>query len=63
MFTFKEGSLMANLVVVEDKTATISECEIDDVNTANSWKLKDSKTKPRTSSDNVFRMLNNNQSF
>lgn len=41
----KEGSLMANLVI-EDKTATISECEIDGVNTANSWKLKDSKQNP-----------------
>jgi len=40
-----EGSLMANLVI-EDETATISECEIDGVYTANSWKLKDSKQNP-----------------
>ena len=40
-----EGSLMANLVI-EDKTATISECEIDGVYSANSWKFKDPKRNP-----------------
>src|ERR671919_2593918 len=40
-----EGSLMADLVV-EDKTATISECEIDGVYAANSWKFIDSRLNP-----------------
>jgi hypothetical protein len=40
-----EGSLMANLVI-EDKTATISECEIDGIYSANSWKFKDQKRNP-----------------
>jgi hypothetical protein len=43
--TSYEGSLMANLVI-EDKTATISECEIDGVYTANSWKFIDSRLSP-----------------
>ncbi|MGA7367897.1 MAG: matrixin family metalloprotease [Nitrososphaeraceae archaeon] len=40
-----ERSLMANLVL-EDKTATISECEINGVFAANSWKLIQSKQNP-----------------
>jgi hypothetical protein len=40
-----EGSLMANLVI-EDKTATISECEIDGVYAANSWKFIESGLNP-----------------
>jgi predicted Zn-dependent protease len=40
-----EGSLMANLVI-EDETATISECEIDGVYAANSWKFTDSRLHP-----------------
>lgn len=40
-----EGSLMANLVI-EDKTATISECEIDGVYAANSWEFIDSRLNP-----------------
>jgi hypothetical protein len=40
-----EGSLMANLVI-EDKTATISECDINGVYAANSWKFIDSKQNP-----------------
>ena len=40
-----EGSLMANLVV-EDKTATISECEIDGVYAANSWEFVESRLNP-----------------
>ncbi|HZD34838.1 MAG TPA: matrixin family metalloprotease [Nitrososphaeraceae archaeon] len=40
-----ERSLMANLVL-EDKTATISECEISGVVSANSWKFLQSKHKP-----------------
>jgi hypothetical protein len=40
-----EQSLMANLVL-EDKTATISECEVSGVVSANSWKFLQSKQKP-----------------
>jgi hypothetical protein len=40
-----DGSLMADLVI-EDKTATISECEINGVYMANSWKFMDSKQNP-----------------
>lgn len=40
-----DGSLMANLVI-EDKTATISDCEINGIFAANSWKFKDSKQDP-----------------
>ena len=40
-----EGSLMANLVI-EDETATISECEVNGVYTANSWKFMGSKQNP-----------------
>ncbi len=36
---------MAN-IVIEDKTATISECEINGVYTANSWKFMDLKQNP-----------------
>jgi Matrixin len=40
-----EGSIMANLVI-EDTTAIISECEINGVYAANSWKFIDSKRNP-----------------
>src|SRR5918994_696825 len=40
-----EGSLMANLVI-EDKTAAISECEINGVYAANSWKFIESRLNP-----------------
>jgi hypothetical protein len=40
-----EGSLMADLVI-EDKTATISQCEIDGFYAANSWKFINSKQNP-----------------
>lgn len=40
-----EGNLMADLVI-EDKTTTISECEIDGVYAANSWKFIDPKQNP-----------------
>jgi matrixin len=40
-----EESIMADLVI-EDATATISECEINGVYAANSWKFIDSKRNP-----------------
>ena len=40
-----EGSIMADLVI-EDTTATVSECEINGVYAANSWKFIDSKRNP-----------------
>lgn len=43
-----ERSLMANLVL-EDKTNTVSECEISGVITTNGWKLIQSKQKPEHS--------------
>jgi hypothetical protein len=47
---------MANLII-EDKMAIISECEIKGVYTANSWKFIDTKQKSRTSSENIAYML------
>jgi hypothetical protein len=44
---YKE-SLMADLVI-EDKTHTISECEVNGVYAANSWKFIDSKQNPEHS--------------
>jgi hypothetical protein len=40
-----EGGLMSDLVI-DHKTATISECDVDGVYAANSWKFINSKINP-----------------